>query len=62
MLKHKREPKARNGGNTAASVAKRFKSDSVDENGPYERPIWLFENGDMYLDEWKMRTKPRMGS
>jgi hypothetical protein len=43
-------------------VAKRFKSDSVDENRPNERPIWLFENGDMYLDEWKMRTKPRMDS
>jgi hypothetical protein len=62
LLKHKREPKARNGGNTAASVAKRFKSDSVDENRLNERPIWLFENGDMYLDEWKMRTKPRMDS
>lgn len=37
-------------------------SNSADENGPNERPIWLFENGDMYLDEWKMRTKPRMDS
>ena len=31
-----------------------------DENGPNDRPIWLFENGDMYLGEWKMRKKPRM--
>lgn len=31
-----------------------------DASGPKDRPIWLFENGDMYLGEWTMRKKPRV--
>ena len=29
-----------------------------DRSGPNEKPIWLFQNGDMYLGQWKMQKWP----
>ena len=55
--RHARDASERKNGGTYPRARQRYRQAPIqyDKTGPKNKPVWWYDNGDMYLGQWKMK-------